>query len=70
MLTLDFSMYRKANAWFDNISSLSTHRNAQGALYCAFEICTYIDWLIKKYTNYFRKVSLIHTGAVEKNPLT
>ncbi len=46
---------------------MGNHLSAAGYLYCAYEIMTYVDWIVRKNPNDFRYTSLVGTDIKDTN---
>lgn len=67
---IDLAKYNPINANNNIIQrncNLNGHWSSFGYLYAAYEISTYIDWLIRKNIDAFRGTSLIGTGSTSNS---
>ena len=63
---IDFETYNPITPEISANCNLNGHLSAFGYLYYAYQISTYIDWLIRNNIDDFRGTSLIGTGATVK----
>ena len=61
---VDLREYNPITPKMDDNCNLNGHYSAFGYLYSAYQISSYIDWIIRNNIDQFRGTSLIGTGSV------